>query len=501
MEHHNEDISTFLATPHRQSPVAILLILLKFAKILGRQAWIILVILFLNPQKLQESWIVGIIIGVAFISAMVSITSYFKFYFYIKENELIIEKGLFKKTKLNIPLGRIQTVNFNQNVIHQAFNVVGIELDTAGSKGNEFSISALKKEKAEAIRSFLIAKRQEIKGETDEIGEEQAVGKQEKVLLNLQVADLLKVGVGENHFKMLGIIFGTLYGLYELLSNVIGDKNAYSIIEGEVIKIGSDTFFMIAIPVLLILTFVLSLGSTIFKYYNLQFIRTSNGFKVIAGLFNRQERSANMDKIQIIKWGNNPIKMLFKMFNLRLAQASSTVVNSKQSIYVPGCYASQLEEVKVTYFPDIQHQNFLSHRISRVVIMRRVLYLGMLPALPLTLFNVWGNGWTGLWPILWVLVVYWASRRYYQKWRYWVSEDGLQITHGIIGTSNALLKWYKVQAIQIRQSIYQRRKGLANIYFYTAAGRINIPYIELEKAQILQDYVLYKVESNQKRWM
>lgn len=504
MQDNHQDISTYLATPNRQSPVAILLILLKFARILGRQAWPLLIVLFLNPEGLKEAWFVSIIIGVAFISAVVSIVSYFKFYFYIKEGELIIEKGLFQKTKLNIPLERIQTINFNQNIIHQAFNVVGLDLDTAGSKGNEFSITALSKVKAEAIRSYLIAKRREMGGFDVQKENQDAPEISEKILLNLKKADLFRIGIGQNHLKMMGLIFGTLYGAYELLSNVIGEKKANSAIYEQFTNNGLDSiimFFIIVIPILLFLAFLLSMISTILKYYDLQFIQTLSGFKVIAGLFNRQERSASMDKIQIIYWGNNPIKRFFKMYYLRLSQASSTVVSAKQSIVVPGCYLSQLEQVKATYFPAIQWQAALQHRISKVVIFRRTLYMGMLPALLLTIFYSAANGLTGLWPLLWIPVMYWASRRYYHKWRYSVSEDALQITYGIIGTSNALLKWHKVQGIKIRQTIYQRRKNLATIYFYTAAGRLQIPYIELEKAQALQDYVLYRVERNQEPWM
>ena len=110
----------------------------------------------INPSK---SWftifyIVAIVAAAG--SALFSIWYYFKFYFYVKDGELIIEKGILEKTKLNIPFERIQTINFQQSILHQLFDVVGLEIDTAGSGKKELSITAVEKDKAELIRDYLI---------------------------------------------------------------------------------------------------------------------------------------------------------------------------------------------------------------------------------------------------------------------------------------------------------------------------------------------------------
>jgi putative membrane protein len=60
---------------------------------------------------------------------------------------------------------------------------------------------------------------------------------------------------------------------------------------------------------------------------------------------------------------------------------------------------------------------------------------------------------------------------------------------------------YKVQAVKLNQSFYQWRKDLATLTLYTASGDIKIPFIPIEKARQLRDYLLYRVETDQRTWM
>ncbi|MEM8907567.1 MAG: PH domain-containing protein, partial [Bacteroidota bacterium] len=180
--------------------------------------------------------------------------------------------------------------------------------------------------------------------------------------------------------------------------------------------------------------------------------------------------------------------------------AASTIVNRKQIIYVPGCYADQVNTVRQTYFPREQQLSFRAHSISPLIVGRRTLYYGGLPV-PILLLISWGQGLQALLWLLWIPLVYFYCLYYYRSWVFEVSEEGLRMSKGIIGQDAALLQWYKVQTIDLQQSIYQRRKNLANLRFYTAGGSISLPYIELHKAQALMDYVLYRIETDQRRWM
>ncbi|MEM9918455.1 MAG: PH domain-containing protein [Bacteroidota bacterium] len=490
--------------PQRQSPVAILLILSKFFSVLLRQAWPLAVVFFFNSKS--NFWNYAIYFGIlaAFVTAVLSIISYFKFYYYIQDEELVIEKGVLQKTKLNVPFDRIQTINFQQNVIHQFFQVVSLEIDTAGSSEKEFSISALEKKQAESIRRFVLEQKALSDPPAEEPIEELVQEKpaEEKLIFRLSPLDLLKTGVSQNHFRMGGIIIATLFGLYQFSSDLFGDKKTEGMLKG-VFGVEPASIFqtlLLILPFFLLLSIILTLINTILQYFDLRLYKTERGFKTIAGLLTRRELSATLQKIQWIRWGTNPIMRLFKQYRLQLAAASSDVVRRRQAMAIPGCYEEQIESVRDDYFPSFRHLDKETHGISKAIISRHLLYFGLPPILigPL-LFN--GLSVYDLLWLLWIPVVYLLSRRFHQKWKWHLSTEGLRTDKGIFGSQATLLQWYKVQSVAIEQSPYQRRKSLANIYFYTAAGTLTIPYISLEDAHKLRNFVLYKVESDPRKWM
>ena len=106
---------------------------------------------------------------------------------------------------------------------------------------------------------------------------------------------------------------------------------------------------LIAIPIFLLISFLLTLIRTVFRYYDLQVIKTDRGFNLVSGLITRKEKSAQKDKIQIISWSTNPVRRLFKMFTMKLYQASSVEVLGGKAITVPGTYLQNHEYMSVFY--------------------------------------------------------------------------------------------------------------------------------------------------------
>jgi len=433
------------------------------------------------------------------LSAIGSIIAYFKFYYYIKDDEFVIEKGLFQKKKINIPFDRIQTINFEQNLIHQAFNVVSLEVDSAGSVQKEISLQAIKRAEAEAIRAFIMTEKAKSQSLLlDEVQEIVIEDKTPDILMRLNPFDLIKVGISQNHIRGLGIIMGFGFWIFQTIIDFdfIDENNPMEYIEKDYGLGTLVSFWVYLLVAVIIISILISLVLTVFQYFDLRFFRTKAGFKVVSGLFTKREESANINKIQLIRWQDSILKRIFKIFQLGLFQASSAAIN------IPGCYVDQINSVRATYFPEEAHLNYSSHQISPLIIGRRVLYLGGIPAC-IFLINaaVQQSIFFGIAALIWPIGIYFTSRIFHNNWKFHVSEEGLLTEHGILGTQFTLLKWYKVQAVKTRQSIYQTKKNVADLYFYTAAGTVKIPYVPLAKAQEITNYVLYKVEVDKRSWM
>ncbi len=500
--------------PTRQSPIAIFLILWKVIRQLLRQAWPFLLVIVLpyfnfsptSSSRAEDPYITNIIIALTVFSTISSIIAYFKFYYYIKDDEFIIEKGLFQKVKINLPFDRIQTINFEQGPIHQLFNVVRLEVDSAGSVQNEIAIQAISRADAEYIRSYILAEKAKI-APTKTIAEEGVAAEEEstQLLMHHTPLDLLKIGVSQNHLRGLGIIFGFFFWVFQSLEDYLPDlKQGENPIEylQEDLGLNFEASIWIALFfTLLLFSIGISLFSTIFRYFDLRFLKTAKGFKVVSGLMTKREQSANLNKIQLIRWGDSIIKRIFGIFRLHLFQASSAALSTSKAISVPGCYQLQIDTVRQTYFPDEQQHPYETHGISSLIIGRRLLYIGILPLVFLLATFYQPDSYGYLLFLLWLPLIYFTSVRYHRNWKVRINAEGIQTESGIIGRNYTLLQWYKVQSVTIRQSFYQQRRDVADVYFFTAAGSVKIPYFPLDKAIAIKNYVLYKVETDERDWM
>ncbi len=484
----------------RQSPVAILIILQRLFVMIIKSAWPVFVFYFINPQSKFEYIMTLIGIGAVALSTVGSLISYFTFYFRLEETELVMRSGLINKTFRTIPFDRIQTISFTQNIIHRVFNVVQLDLDTAGSSGSELAIKALSHQEANAIKAYILDRKATLPTQTEAIeisNEADNPVQQGRLLLHLSVPDLLKIGVSQNHLRTVGIMLAFILGLSQYADELLSKEKEEAI---WLFIFGSAVIIALLTVLLFVGAFFLSLLNTVLRYYDLSLLQSDGGYTITAGLFTKTEQSAQHQKIQLLEWRNNPIKRLFGISTLYLKQAASATLKNKSTLVVPGCYLPQIEAVRDSYFSNFNKDDFKEYVISPLVIGRIVLYLGVVPALIFCSINFMKTWWALLF-LAWIPIVWMLARLYYKKWRYAISPKGIYLTKGFLGQRAAILRWYKVQSVTLKQSPFQRRKDLATLEFSTAGGNLTVPYIPLAHAKELKDYVLYAVEQSKEKWM
>lgn len=497
------------SSPRRQASIAIGVILIKFLRQTIKAFWPVLISLFIGTRSSSwfEDMIGYIAIGFGALNLIGSVLTYFRFYFHLEENAIVIDKGLLRRTHTNIPFERIQTINFKQGIIHQIFNVVSVEIDTAGAKKSEMSIDALTKQEAEALRSQIMAekKQQTIQEEAsyEEVKAALAEEEEQELILHLNPIDLLKVGVSQNHLRSMGIIFAFVFTTLDQFTDDWGDLVTDQV-DNYSYYLPDNTFLLFGISVILVLfiSFLFSLVNTVLKYFELSFFIKKSGFKLVKGLLNREEISINKSKIQTISWSETPVRHFLGLWTLQIEQASSAEAEQlKSKIKVPGCYIDQVNKVVTTAFPAEYYRDEPRHRVSRLLKFRLLLFLGILPTLGMGAILWFNLGWDALYALLWLPLIYLMVQLYYKKRSFELNEELLRNNSGIFGRKHQLTQIHKVQAIKIKQSWYQRSKKLATVQLFTAAGQSNIPFIPLEKALELENYLLYRAESDGREWM
>ena len=123
-----------------------------------------------------------------------------------------------------------------------------------------------------------------------------------------------------------------------------------------------------------------------------------------------------------------------------------------------------------------------------------------------SLLAVAGLVWTpvGLWALLALVMVPWrwlVARRKHRLHRWGVVPGGIAQHHQFVTVWTEELMLRKVNGVEVRQSWFERSRGLATVRLKTAQGAISIGMIPLEEAQAVRDLALMEAETNTKAWM
>ncbi len=500
-----------LKEPQRQSRSAIVLFIYKFLIRMLRGFWPIILVVVLNSGNEKQSWYenyLNLTVAVAgLFSLVVSIVSYYKYFYQLDEEHLYIRQGVFNIKQTTLPFERIQNINIQQQIIHRMLNVVALKIDSAGSSGSEISIDALERGRAEYIRQYVLTKRRSIREAESPLPDSSTTATEgslpiRSTIISLNLPALIRVGVSQNHLQTAGIILGSVFSFVFL----IGDALNYNFVD-EVSKLwpGRQQAYLISLVLtvmLVISAFSLTVFRAINRFYNLHLYEDREGFQLIAGLTDRRETAMRKEKIQLAYWVDNPIRRLFKIFTLHIRQAKSGTDTASERVEIPGCSIDQVEDVVNSSFPELAGASFVQKRMDKAYISWNFRFTGLIPLLAFGVVFGFTLEWKFLIAsILFPLIAYFLLRTFYQRYRWWASLEFIKIKSGIFSSKTVVLPLYKIQAVELRSSFYQRRRKLANLVLHTAGGSETILFIPSQLADSLRDYILAKVEMNRRAWM
>ena len=487
----------------RQSPVGVVVFFFKNLRKAVNFIFYFFVVQFSMNTGMLFLWVA--IVVVVLLTLIYSILVYKRFVFYIEEGEFIIEKGLFNREKIAVPFERIQSVHIDQNVIQRALKVVGLKIDTAGSGTKELEIVALPDAYARSIQEYLIEKKNlQTEGSRHDEVENNIESNQktfEEPAISLSAIDILKVGLTENHLKTSLAIFALINGYYwqsqDFFFNLFQDYVA----DGEEFVVSKWLFIL---PILLLGLFVVSIVISVvlafLKYHKLQFFLGSKEVKSISGLLKRVEYQIPISKIQYFKYSTNPLRRLVGIKTLVVKQASSIASSDKQSLMIPGCKQAQLDAVVRNFFPELGQSSLLTFKANPYLKIQMVLFFSMLPSIFIGVLSFLNINFLFL-AILVFVVSLPLCLKYAANMRLALNSEVMQLRKGWIFPKTEILKYYKLQSVSFRQNVFQKRRNTAHLDFYTAAGSLRMWQLDADVAAELYNYLLYKIESSNAKWM
>lgn len=452
-----------------------------------------------SPSGLSTTIIFSVLAGILIIILITAILKYLNFKFYLTKNDFHLSRGIINKDSTIIPKSKIQNVYIKQNFLQQLINVVSVNIETAGDKKSEIEISALDRPTALLLKDALFDK--------ENIGTKEhsdTEPKKSNVYFKVSVKRLLLAGLSHNHFKSFAIIIGFFVGLYYQFKDVVKELKLGEHFEGflkfnEEILIGLAITNIILVVMLMLVSVLFSVIALFIVNFNLEVIEHKKTIEINKGLFNKVSLILTPSRIQNIIIKTNRVKRYFGLHTLYVKQ---TMVNQKQQ---KNFNIIALEKHQVSYLVGKLLSGFSfidSRKIPRPYFMRIAALKAFWITIVINCFMLLLFGVNALFinlllvPISFLFVVVSYKKSYYS-----ITDEFVTVGSGFIDTVTNILEIHKIQSVKLRQSIFQKRRNIASVIITTASKPVTIPYINEKEAKNLNDFLLFKVESQAKDWM
>lgn len=488
--------------PQRQSPYALLFITGRSLRGLAGNFWPLILVYFIGRSA---SWSDYYFIFLGAISILISliagIASYLRYTFYVDEDEIIINKGVFRRSRISIPFDRIQVVRMNQNVVHRWTGTYGLTIDTAGSQQEELKIRALNNTDVKALKNLLMEKKEEFHEAVDEFPRDKNQ-EEEILILKHSLLDTLRVGLTQNHFKSARIIAVFFLLVFSQIYEYVGDNLVDSAIENYSSLFAVNVFMILgSIAAIIIASLLVSMVLAILRYYALKVSFDGNYLRVSSGLFNRREQAVKSRRIQLYIEEDNPLRKLIDILSIKMYQPVTSEQEKDQSISIPGVHHADVEKFRSFALQKMDFHFPMSIQVDPIVVARRTIFGGVIPAILMGLAGFYFFGWYCLIALLWIPLMHFYNKKWFSKLVLEIYDEHIIRKGGVISSFNIFTDYSKVQNVTITQTPYQVRHDLCNIKIYTAGGPLSYPYIQLETGYKLRDYLLYRLESTDEEWM
>ena len=498
----NKSIIQKFSVEQKQSKVGMVVIFFdKFISIVKNYAIFLIIPMWKDFDLIL---LIILILLIALFTAALTVIEfkYFTFQFDFNKNDFIVKKGFLKKTKLSVPLNKIQQINLNQNFIHKFLNLYEIQMDTAGSDSKEVSIKAVKEDIAFEIKDFTdFLKEKNIDIDLEKSNESKS--------LEIDFYTLIKTGLTSRYFQTLGFIIALFFGALEYLDalgiNFIPSFSSF-------IKNGNFGFIAILVYTILIFlaVFATNLISTIIKFYKFSASKTNNNLSVSYGLISTKTILMNPNKVQVFSFTQNWIQKKIDLCNIIIYQASSNMnISSDKSkegskVNIPGANSSDKKTIFEFIYKSFDDNEFIIKPNIRKFSVNFFL-IGVIPSILFFGINHFFELLSSLNYIMiqtiYLAVILFVSYRLYKNNIMSVSKNFIKVQSGFWDITTKIIEIHKIQSIVIDQEIWYKKLNLANLTLCTAGGMIRFSYMDYFILRKITDNFLFNVEVSNKSWM
>ena len=481
-----------LSEPQRQSPFAIVMIGIRVVRSLGIAQLLVAIAVIVRWAADGRLLFAIVVVGAVFLA--VSALSWWRYTFQFVDSELVVTSGVLRADRLTVPVGRIQSVAVEQELLHRLTGLVKVVIDTAGSSQAEFTIDAVARPVADELQRRVGTTRPG--GASVDVAANEQHDPEERIVFQHDTRRLIVTALTMSPWAGLALLV-PLFALSQEALEPIVDR-----LTDAAPEVSAESFGWWSVPPIVVaaLAFVvlLNLGRVFLTDWQLALRTDATTVRRTAGLLSRTSHASTRNRVQVMTSRQNPLQRRVGLRDIHLSNAGSG------DLRFGGCRDDEVGATAAlvgltpldALAPDRRVHPALVWLRVRNTSVAAVVIVGVVAPFV---------GWWALVALLVVALlvvvpVWWSTHRHVGTHRWSLGPELITSSHVLVSSTEQLLL-RKTNSVQVTQSLFERRRGLGRVHVATAAGTVTIGMIPIDEARTVRDVILYGVETDRRSWM
>lgn len=473
------------------------------------QAILPILVTIIGVSRSDSGWSLYLVPMFAALAVLFGLLPWFTTRYRFTDTQLQVRRGLINRNVLTAPLDRIRSVDLESSVLHRLLGLAKVKIGT-GVDQTRIELDSLTKEQSAELRHYLLRRSKAIPtpppagygaAPGGQVAGPAADGRMGGQPDDGQPADgelLARIDwswLRYAPFSLSGLVIAAgLFGLFAQFNDDLGlveperVEAAYEWVLAQAVLL----LILAIVAIALIGWVVLSTVNYVVQWWNLRLVREPGGtLRLSRGLFTTRSTTVEEARVRGVRL-TEPI-LLRLVSGAELSTLATGVGTGGTTKVLPPCPRTVAEAVGHTV---LQAAGPLAMRLRRHgEAARRRTHVSAQLDLPFVAAGLGALAWWRDWPWWWALagtLAYALSTAFLAELAYRNLGHELTATHlvsrsGALRRERVVLERAGIIGWVVRQSWFQRRRGLATLVATTAAGpeQVQVVDLPLERAVVL----------------
>lgn len=451
---------------------------------------------------IKDNGFIFIILLFTIFSAMFSMVEAKITKYWIEDDKIMMQKGIFNKTVKEIYIGKIQTMDTSAGVANQLLGGVIMHIKTAG---DGIELNSIGKHDAKVLSDYLNQRKYQLNhqeiADADNISETVDTYHPEdkevsyETLYELSFKDLILMSsTSASMFTALAVFFG----IYSQIDEVLSLDHYFNRVEEFV----GDNYIMLGIIIagMLFISYIIGIFITSLKYHRYTVRYDGEVLNIKYGLFERKNKYIVVNNIQKVSERQSYLRKLFNKTSFSVT-TTSEMKDSEDSILgdeelLPFISRDEAYHIIQSLVPGYQF-NEVNHIIPKRSIRRyfQVSWVVIIVICSVIQYYWFDKAWIiGLILLILTLITAWIK---YKNSGYKISDNQITIRNGgVFSMETSFIRESNIISLDVNTTPFMNRADLRSISIDVSSGSMSatksLDYIEKEDAKIIYDWFLAK---------